>query len=358
MPGRLGLLATGGTLLLGWVALRALTPSGEVGSPSTGVVADLDTSLVTPWTEIARLPADEIETGRIVGLDARGDTLFVLQQHHWRFIVGGSPSAVFGTDSRGAPSWIGRGIAILAHDSVVTILDDLRQLATRWTLDGTRIAEQDLRSTRGLGSMHQRLTPIRGNQMLVTSVVPSEQGVEWVVTRLHSTEADTLITGHGIGARGGGHDEPHIAALGDGSFVVIDANTWRVRHMGADGATRRVHHRSDAPRWSFSDSARRSFNRTMALVGPTMQAALAIDATLPPVRAITATEDGRLIVLSAVTTEATHAELVALDGSPIASLWPRPEEHPVFLVRGALYRVRALDDVTLIERQRLNGAQP
>jgi hypothetical protein len=288
----------------------------------------------------------------------RGDTLFVLQSNHWFLATNGRSSSVFGTATRGAPHWIGRGTGIAASGDSVIVLDDLRQVAARWSLEGERGRERDLRSARGLGAMHQRIVPLPNGDVLITTVVPSESDVEWVVTRHRTSGVDTLVTGHGIGARGGGHDEPHVASLADGSYVIIDANTWKVRRFAADGALLATTARVDAPRWAPSDSTRRAIQQSASFLGYGLQAALAIDATLPPVRAVTASADNRLIVLSAVTTEATHAELVALDGSPIASLWARPEEHPVFLVRGALYRVRALDDVTIIERQTLIGAAP
>lgn len=352
------LVAFGGTLLLGWGALRALTPSGESGAPASGVLAPFDSSLVSAWEEVARLTIDELLDGRVRGLDARGDTLFVLQSSQWFFVVDGRPSAAFGSATRGAPEWQGRGTAIAAVSDSVIVLDDLRQLAVQWSIEGQRGVERDLRSSRGLGAMHQRLVPLAGGDFAVTSVVPSEGAVEWVVTRHREAGVDTLVTGHGIGERGGGHDEPHVAQLRDGSLVIIDANTWRLRRFAADGGLLGTHQRADAPRWALSDSARRTLQESAMLLGPALQHALAIDATLPPVRAITATADDRLIVLSAVTTETTHAELVERDGTPVASLWPRPEEHPVFLARGALYRVRALDDVTIIERQRLTGVAP
>lgn len=351
-------IAIGGTLLLGWAALGALSSSGEIVGPAVGTLAPFDSSLASHWEEVARLSTDELPSGRVRGIDARGDTVFVLQTNHWFFIVDGNASELFGTATRGAPHWIGRGSAIAGSENGVVVLDDLRQLAARWSLDGTRGLERNVRSTRGLGAMHQRLVPLTDNAFLVTSSVPTEGAVEWVVTRHHAAGVDTLIAGHGIGERGGGHDEPHVAPLRDGSLVVIDANTWRVRRLSLGGAVLSTHQRDDAPRWAPSDSARRGYNRTMALVNPALQAAFAIDATLPPVRAITATADDRLIVLSSVTIDATHAELIASDGTPIASLWARPEEHPVFLARGALYRVRALDEVTIIERQRLIGGAP
>lgn len=358
MQARRILIAVSGTLLLGWGALLALSPTGEIGAPAVGTIAPFDSARLSSWEEIARLSTDELTSGRIQGLDARGDTLFVLQAHQWFFVVNGRPSELFGTATRGAPDWLGRGSAIAASGDGVVVIDDERQLATHWSLTGDRGLERPLRSTRGLGAMHQRLVPLADGDFLVTSAVPAEGAVEWVVTRHRVGGRDTLIVGHGIGERGGGHDEPHVVALRDGSFVVLDANTWRLRRLGADGTVIATHQRSDAPRWAPSDSARRGYNRTMALVNPALQVALAMDGTLPPVRAVTTTADDRLIVLSAVTMDATHAELIASDGSPIASLWARPEEHPVFLARGALYRVRALDEITIIERQRFIGATP
>lgn len=352
------LVAFGGVLLLGWGALRALTPSGESGTPTGGTLAPLDSSLVSAWEEVAQLTTDTLIDGRVRGVDARGDTVFVLLSHQWFFVVNERPSAPFGTATRGAPEWIGRGTGIAAVGDSVIVLDDLRQLAAQWSMSGQRGIERDLRSARGLGAMHQRLVPLRDGAFAVTSAVPSEGAVEWVVTRHRGASADTVITGHGIGARGGGHDEPHVAELRDGSLVVVDANTWRVRRFASDGALLSTHHRADAPRWALSDSARRKLQESAVLLGPALQNALAIDATVPPVRAISATADDRLIVLSAVTLDETHAELVERDGTPIASLWPRAEEHPVFLTRGALYRVRALDEATIIERQRLRGVVP
>ncbi len=358
MRTRRTLVVVGGTLLLGWGALRALSPSGEIGGPAAGTLAPLDASLVSPWEEVARLSGDALPAGRVQDLDARRDTLFVLQPHAWLFVVGGQPSAPFGTRTRGAPGWIGRGTGIAASGNGVWVLDDLRQRAAHWALDGTRATERDLRSSRGLGAMHQRIVALDGDAFVITSAVPGQGAFEWIVTRLHPSGTDTLIEGHGRGIRGGGHDEPHFAVLRDGRLVSIDASSWRVRHFTADGSLAAEHLRPDAPRWALPDSARRALQRTTAFLGPTLQEALATDATIPPVRAITATADNRLIVLSAVTMEATHAELVALDGTPIARLWAQPEEHPVFLADGALYRIRALDDVTIIERQRLLGASP
>lgn len=326
--------------------------------PAAGVLAPFDSSLASAWEEVARLTTDTLLDGRVRGVDARGDTLFVLLSNQWYYVVNLSPSAPFGTATRGAPDWLGRGTGIAVVGDSVIVLDDLRQLAAQWSISGQRGFERDVRSSRGLGAMHQRLVPLSDGAFAVTSAVPSEGAVEWVVTRHRGAAADTLITGHGIGARGGGHDEPHVAELRDGSLVVVDANTWRVRRFGSDGALRSTQHRADGPRWALSDSARRKLQESAVLLHPALQNALAIDATLPPVRAISATADDRLIVLSAVTLDATHAELVELDGTAIASLWPRPEEYPVFLARGALYRVRALDEVTIIERQRLNGALP
>lgn len=138
----------------------------------------------------------------------------------------------------------------------------------------------------------------------------------------------------------------------------MNADSWRIEAFNATGDREAEHQRQGAARFAVPAEMSERMQSYARLLSPAQQTSYALGATLPPVHAITLTSSGDLLVLTATNGEATIAELVRVDGTPVATLWAREEPHPVFAVRGVLLRVRKLEDVTIVERQRLRSDAP
>lgn len=345
-------VALGTLLIVGWGALYALTPAEGDGVPMSGVLAPLDTSRVGPWEEVARLAVDDIGGLRINGLDMRGDTLVVVQATQWHLVVGGALQGSFGSDVQGSPEFLARavGAALLPHS--VVVFDGLMHRASQWSRDGVRDRSIDLRGRVGLGIQHHFVIAADSG-LFVPGYQMTDVGGEWQLVRVTATTVDTLIKSHRMLGDGGAYDTPLPLPLPDGSYYVLDASTWRIRFFNARGVeTRAATVRADAPRFPVPRKLATRMRRHLSRAPEAQRSAVTMGATLPPVRAATLAADGNLLVLTSTDEEATILELVSPSGAGIATLWSNPVQDRTFAVRGAIYRVRELDDVVVIDRQR------
>lgn len=362
MP-RSGSLLTGlgGLVLLGWGAAQMLRPSGEDEAPAAGALAPFDASRAGPWEEVARVPAERLGRGNVVALDARGDTLFLLWSTSWLWLHGDSMHGPFGSRIAGDPASLRAGVGLVAQDRQVLILDGARQMLSRWSLDGARGTESPLASADDRTLQHLGFGAADGAAVVVASLEIGDTTAGWHLVR-HAVSADgdrtdTLRRDLGRGVPFAAYDLPWFASHGD-TITALFAHSARLLSMDAAGRTSRDVTRTDQPRWPMPDSSRRALAKWAGVVPATMLRLLALPPLMPPLRGVTIAPTGERIVLTARGDDAFHVELVDGEGRAIARLWERSEPWPIHLARGAIYRLRDLDDVLVVERQRLRGALP
>lgn len=345
-----------GALLVGWAMTQwpvDATPSD--GAPSEGELAPFRPDLLSPWQEIARIPAEQLARGGIIDLDERGDTLYVLQSDGWFRAIGGELSDRFGSPAKGSPTWLGSAIAIKAVPGGVFIMDRVRGVISRWSADGIRGVEHDFRARTGRGALMEGLS-VGADGMLLVSVrhILENGDGDWLVLRgqLAASAFDTIYRGSKAVAEAEAHNAPKLAARPDGGYLLMPALEWRMLSLDAAGAVSGDITRQAGPRWAVSDSIRRNFARLLERLPPRQRLAHALPATLPPVRAVTIDPNGRILVLVASGIQTMHVELLAASGEPIGRLWAEAETLSVFLANGAAFRVRESADHTTIERLR------
>lgn len=347
--------STGGLLLLGWVALVALPEAGEDGVPAVGQLADWDSTLATSWTAVASLPS-ELAGDEVTALDARADTVFVMQRHQWMALAGSEQWGPFGSRAVGAPDYIAAGQGIVRLDDGVLVLDGTRQMASLWSFDGVRGAEVNLRSTEAAYSSPTTLVAHGPRAAVVGVLALTDGGTQWSLLRVRGSPAgrtDTLLQDAAVRHPGAAWDFPLVARRADGAIGILGADSWRLRVLGDDGQLLLDTLRAGAPRWAGDRAARQRLLEMASQAPSVMREAFAPREHTVPGRALTATSDGGWLAVTADNQERHHAELLDARGHPIARLWREAEPHPVFAVRGALYRVRALDDRTVIDRQEI-----
>jgi hypothetical protein len=348
----------GALVFLGWIAARALPSVEEGDAPAAGRLAPVDASRARPWEELARIPAAHLGRGGVIAMDARDDTLFLLWGSSWLWVHRDSVRGPFGSRVSGDPTSLGAGIGIVARRDHVLILDGARQVLSRWSLDGTRGPETDLRGPDGQALHHLALGDAGSAAVVVASLAVADTTLAWHLVR-HAdpggaARADTLRQQLGRGVPFAAYDVPWFATHGD-TLTAIFSHSARLLSLDAAGRTRRDVQRVDQPRWPTADSTRRAMARWASLVTPATLRLLALPPLMPSLRGLTIAPTGERLVLTAAGDRALHAELLDSEGRAVARLWAEAESAPVHAVRGALFRLRDLDAVLVVERQRVRG---
>lgn len=323
--------------------------------PTVGQLAAWDSTLATAWTAVASLPS-ELAGDEVTALDARADTVFVMQRHQWIALTDSEQWGPFGSRAVGAPDYIAAGQGIVRLHDGVLILDGTRQMASLWSLDGVRGAEVNLRSTEAAYSSPTTLTAHGTTSAVVGVLALTDRGSQWSLLRVWDSPAgrtDTLLQDDAVRQAGAAWDFPLVASRADGAIGVLGADSWRLRVVDAGGQLLLDTLRAGAPRWAGDRAARQRLLEMASQAPSVMREAFAPREHTVPGRALTATADGRWLAVTVDNQERHHAELLDARGHPIARLWRDAEPNPVFAVRGALYRVRALDDRTVIDRQEI-----
>lgn len=340
--------AIGGLLLLGWGASFLTRPAPAADSAAVGSLASYDSTLAGPWLAVVTLRDDALDGGRILALDARHDTLVLAHPHAVSVVVGGRVQRRFGSDVTGAPEFIARAAGIALVDSGIALLDAPLHRVDLWSFDGTRRARIPL-PTSALGAQYGAVTADRG-RALVTAFRHGDRDGGWWVFRLSAAGLDTLVARHAADARGAAYRMPLVATTAAG-YASLDAlDGWLVA-LDADGARGDSARRDDQRRFRIPERSRARVRDIAATIPAEMRRALEVGEFAPSARALTATADGRLLVLTGDLEDAMHVEVLAPDGRGIGRLWRDADRAQLFLVRGSVYRVREADAAIVIERQ-------
>lgn len=356
------LLALFALVLLAGSAIAWWPVSATAASeaPSEGTLAPYRQEILTPWIEVARIPAEKLGRGAILDLDERGDTLYVLQSNHWLRIVGREVSDPYGSTAKGSPTWLDAGSAIRAVPDGALIIDRGRGVISRWSNDGRRGEEHDFRARTGLASMMEGLAVDTSGVLMVTvrRILESGDG-DWLVLRgaLPDAQFDTVFRGSTELQEAEAHNAPKLAARPDGGFVVMPALEWRMVSFATNGSLSADISRDQGPRWAVPDSVRHQYSHLLERFPPQQRAAHALPRTFPPVRSVSVDASGRMLVLVASGPQSTHVELLDPTGAPLGRLWDTPESRVVFVANGAAFRLQESSDATIIERLRPLPAQ-
>lgn len=346
------LALVGGVLALGWAAQFLRGPAEGRGDPATGTLAPYDSAIASAWEPVATLSVDAIGGGAVQALAERGDTLLVLQANQWTMLVAGQVIGTYGTAVTGAPGFLARAVGIGVTRDAILVLDGARHRLTRWSRAGEMLDAHEMQPTVGLGSQRHGMV-VADDVAYVPTYVMAEEGGRWDLERLRGTAHDTLIAGHGVDQPGAAHNQPVAAPLHDGRLLVLDAASWRLRLFSASGGLEREGRREDPPHYAIPAAARVKLRALLGQMPPAQRRALELPAALTPIVAATAVGDSLLLTVIRTHDETAIAELLRLDGTPLARLWRDPDPHRIFALDGALFRVRERDDAFIVERQRL-----
>lgn len=353
--------ALGGLLLVGWGASYLTRPAPAADATMKGRLAAFDASLATEWEPVATLDGDALEGGRILALDARGDTLVLAHPHAVSVIVAGRLIHRFGSDVVGAPEFIARAAGIATTDHGIAVLDPPQHRMDFWRPDGSRIARVVLPTSRQ-GAQYAAVTAL-DRAVLVTAFLHSDDGPGWWIWRVAPTATDTVLARHAAGEAGAAYRIPMVAAFRD-TLSVLDALNGSVLTLGKDGQRLDSTARPDHPMFRVPERSRRRLREMSATMPQALRRALDVGDYGPSTRALSASEDGRLLVLTADLDEAMHVELLDRNAQPIGRLWDEAESAQLFLVRGRVYRLReddarfVIDRLTLRPSQREESMQP
>lgn len=336
------------SVVLGGIGLQLADSAAGLRRPIRGSLAPLDSTRVAGWSELARLTPDELTSGRIRAIDFVGDSLFVLQANAWSLVVAGQLRGTYGTAVTGAPEYLARAEGIARMAQGVAVLDAPRHRLTMWSPAGERLADRELPAADREVLLHQHLTPSAAGVFL-TSWVGTDSGGRWLVQRFTAAHVDTLPPTPKLRI-GESFNLPHVLPRRDSSLLVADAETWRVRHYSPTLTLVDSSRRGNAPHYGAPPPLARRLRESTAMLPEPQRRDFLLAEALPSLRAATLHTDAEMLVLTVHDEESTIAELIRVDGSPIASLWLRPDSNAIFAVRGTLIRVRELDAVTIIER--------
>lgn len=346
------LVPIGGILALGWAAQFLRGPAEGPDGPASGEVAPFDSTIASAWEPLATLAAEDIGGGRIESLDQRGDTLLVLQSNQWTMLVAGELVGTYGTPVVGAPGFLARAVGIGFTTDAVLVLDAARHRLTRWSRSGEMLDAYEMQPTEGLGSQRHGMA-VGEDVVYVPTYVMATAGGSWDLERLRGSAHDTLLKRDGFDQAGVAYDQPVAVPLRDGRLLVLSATTWRLRFFEPSGAVERESQRLSPPRYAIPGESRVKIRALTEQIPPAQRRALELPEALSPIFGATLVDDTLLLTVIRTTYDASVAELLRLDGTPIARPWRVPDPHPIFALRGALFRVRELDDVTIVERQRI-----
>lgn len=343
--------AVGGLLLLGWGASFLMRPAPAAGGPAVGSLAPFDSTLVGPWQPVVTLAGEALDGGRIVAIDARGDTVVLAHPHAISVIVDGRVVRRFGSDVTGAPEFIARGAGIAITPAGIALLDAPLHRLDTWTFEGERTMRLSL-PTAGAGVTYGNVVPIDGGA-LVSAYRQGETDGGWWVLRVTVSGVDTLLARYALGARGSAYRIPLVTPTAAG-YASLDAMTAWLVPLAATGARGDSTQRPDPVRYRISEKSRRRVRDLAATMPADLQRALDVGEFAPAARAVTATADGRLLVLSGDLDDAMHVEVLAPDGREVGRLWRDADGAQLFLVRGSVFRIREVEEALVIERQSLS----
>lgn len=347
--------ALGGLLLVGWGASYLTRPTPAADTAMHGRLATFDASLAAAWEPIATLDGDALEGGRILALDARNDTLVLAHPHAVSVLVNGRLVHRFGSDVVGAPEFIARGAGIALTDHGIAVLDPPQHRVDFWRPDGARIARVALPSS-SQGAQYAAVASL-DHAVLVTAFLHSDAGPGWWVWRVTPTATDTVLARHAAGEAGAAFRIPMVGALRD-TLWLLDALRGTMFTLGPDGKRLDSTARPDHPRSRVPERSRRRLREMSATMPQALRRALDVGDYGPSTRALSATEDGRLLVLTADLDEAMHVELLDRAARPMGRLWEAAESAQLFLVRGRVYRLREDDARYVIDRMTPRPSQP
>lgn len=334
----------------------ALRPDTEPADMVRGRVAPYRPEWTRGWAVAGRIPAPRLESPEVVDLAAEGDTLFVLQRHHW-FVV--TPSGVrgpYGGRVRGAPGWIGRAGAIAVGDAVY-VLDAAAQRVQRWDRSGRQLGGSDL-SAPGSGRI---LIPERvaadaaGRVWVTTRSLEPDGSSRWLVLRFGpgAMGADTVYAAPMEDA-GGGFSIPWVSVRRDGAAVLVEGGGYTIHRFAPDGRPVGTQARADPPLRRIDDRTRARYARVLDRLPPDQRRLYALPEHFPPVRGVVLRQDGRLLTLLSAGERAVDVEVVDATGAAPGRPLSEPLPEPLFLGTSAIYRVREELGETVIEVLRLH----
>ncbi len=338
----------GGLLLLGWGASFLTRPAPAGGAAAVGSLASFDSTLASAWPPVVSLGDDALDGGRILALDARHDTLVLAHPHAVTVVVGGRVARRFGSDVTGAPEFIARGAGIAITEAGIAVLDAPLHRVDTWTFDGTRRTRLALPSS-AIGAQYGALVPAGGAAVL-SAYRHGEADGGWWLFRVSETTLDTLLARHARGERGAAFRIPLVTPTASG-YSNLDAMSGWLVPLDLRGSRGDSTQRRDQLMYPVSEQSRRRVRDLAATMSADLRRALDVGELAPSARAITATADGRLLVLTGDLDDAMHVEVLAADGQAIGRLWRDAEHSQLFLVRGGVYRIREVAESLVIERQ-------
>jgi hypothetical protein len=346
--------AIGGLLLLGWGASFLTRPAPVAGGTVVGSLAGFDATLAEPWQPVVTLAGDALDGGRILALDERDDTLVLAHPHAVSVVVEGRVHRRFGSDVTGAPEFIARAAGIAIVDSGIALLDAPLHRVDLWSFAGARYARIAL-PTGTLGAQYGSVAADRG-AALVPAFRHGDRDGGWWIFRVTPTGLDTLVARHALNARGAAYRQLLVAPVAAG-YAALDALSGWLYALDAAGAHGDSTQRPDPLQYRVPDASRARVRDIAATIPAEMRRALDIGDYAPSARALSATADGRLFVLTGDLDDAMHVEVLAPDGRAVGRLWQEPERAQLFLVRGRVYRIREVEESLVIERQSLTPAR-
>ncbi len=358
------LLGVGGLLLVAGVILPRLagTPE-EVGEgPHQGELAIFDPDVVGGWELLFHLTPEQLGGGGVRGLAITGDTLVLVQRHQWVGWVDGELRGPFGSATAGSPDWIaaGEGVAIVGDE--VMILDARRTQISRWSLEGDRLGEVSLAEV-GSGGVFPDQFRSEARLLYLTGRTLAVGGMgEWQLHRIDLSEGTGEIVFRRPIERvpGSALDAFIPLPLGDGRLEVGRAFGWDGVRLDGAGEVVGEWNRPGGPMWVVPDSTRRRLRLLLAQLPESERLAVELPETLPVLRGLEVFgENMRLALLFSGVDEHVHVELLTEDYEPLVRLWERPEEHPVFLAGGRVFRVREEMDMSVVEELAIRvGGRP
>lgn len=341
----------GASLILGGIGLTVAGSADGSDRPVRGGLAPLDSSRAAGWTVLASFGADQLSSGRVVGLDLMGDSLLLLQSHSWSLVVGGQLVATHGSAVTGSPTYLSRAEGIAFTPQGVAVLDAPRHRVTMWSPTGERLADRPISRTSREVALHRSLTPSPAG-VLVSSWVTTDSGGYWLVQRLSRDRAESVPLPPGR-PTGESHNAPELVPLPDSGLLVLRADSWHIGRYTAQLDLVDSARRIGAAHYAASAPLARRMRGHVAMMPEAQRRDFLLGEALPSLRAATITDAGELLVLTARDDVASIAELVRADGRPIASLWSAPDSSRMFAVRGAVLRVREEEESLVIERLQL-----
>jgi hypothetical protein len=328
-------------------------PLRDVSSPpDEGQLLPLPDHL-PPWETVAEISPERLGPGEVVDLEARGDTVYLLQPHTWTRIHRDTTAGPFGSNVTGDPNWIAGGAAITSRDSLVYVLDGRRLQLSSWTRTGRRLSAIEI-ERRGSALQAEHLAVGRDGSIYVSAFeVGANTDGRWMVLRFDGRRGapDTLL----IRPAGpsGRYAITFVEPTPQGELLVVDGLHYVLRWYGPDGTERRRATREGYARWKVPDSVRTEYGAIVMSMPPPVRARFELPEYWPPVRGVAMQPDGRILVLLTAGARTLHAEVLEASGEGRVRLTEEASQDLLFPGSDGVYRIRHEPDTTRIERRRL-----